>query len=84
MKNRLSNRPRTKSIPVKTTFMELLEELSSITRDDALVLTAVKNIFRSYKVRLARTLAPVRLVNDATTERSLRRANLRRRSSAWA
>ena len=84
MKNRLSNRLRNKSMPVKTTVMELLEELSSITQDDALVVEAVKDIFRSYKVRLARTLAPVRLVNGATTVSALRRANLRRRSSAWA
>jgi hypothetical protein len=64
--------------------MELLAELSNVTQDDALVLAAVKDIFRSYKVRLARTLAPVRLVNGATTVSALRRANLRRRSSAWA
>ena len=84
MKNRLSNRPINKSMPMKTTFMELIEELSSITQDDALVLAAVKNIFRSYKVRMVRTLAPVRLVNGQTTVSALRRANLRRRSSAWA
>jgi len=43
--------------------MELIESLSNLTNDDALVVATMKNIFASYQVRLARTLAPVRLVN---------------------
>jgi hypothetical protein len=82
MKNRSNHRQPSK--PIKTTFMELLEELSSITKDDALVMAAIKDIFISYKVRFARTLAPVRLVNGEQTVRALRHANLGRRSSAWA
>ena len=75
------HRPRK---PIKTTFMELLDELSSITKDDALVMAAVKNIFSSHKVRFTHTLAPVRLVGGDESTSQLRRANLGRRSSAWA
>jgi hypothetical protein len=82
MKNRIKNHQPSK--PIKTTFMELLDELSSITKDDALVVAAVKSIFSSYKVRFTRTLAPVRLVGAEPKPRELRRANLGRRSSALA
>lgn len=47
---------------IRTTFLELLEELSRLTTDDAMVMLAVKNLFQSYRVRSARSLAPVRLV----------------------
>jgi len=70
--------------PIKTTFMELLDELSSSTNDDAQVLAIVKNIFSSYKIRFTNTLAPVRLVGGAKKTSQLRRANLGRKSSAWA
>jgi hypothetical protein len=43
--------------------MDLLEELTALTKDDTLVMAAVKNIFATRNVRLARTLAPVRLVS---------------------
>jgi len=82
MKNRNKNHQPGK--PIKTTFMELLDELSSITQDDALVMAAVKNIFSSYKVRFTHTLAPVRLVGGDETTSQLRRGNLGRKSSAWA
>ena len=81
MKNPIKKHQPSK--PIKTTFMELLDELSSITNDDALVMAAVKSIFNSYKVRFTHTLAPVHLVGGDDT-RELRRANLGRRSSAWA
>ena len=70
--------------PIKTTFMELLDELSSSTKDDAQVLAIVKNIFSSYKIRFTNTLAPVRLVGGDESTSQLRRANLGRRSSTWA
>jgi hypothetical protein len=70
--------------PIKTTFMELLDELSSSTKDDAQVLAIVKNIFSSYKIRFTNTLAPVRLVGGDEKASQLRRANLGRRSSPWA
>jgi hypothetical protein len=64
MKNRsIKTIAKVKSAPIKTTVMELIESLSSLTQDDALVVATMKNIFASYQVRLARTLAPVRLVN---------------------
>jgi len=82
MKNRSNNHQPSK--PTTTTFMELLDELSSITQDDALVIATVKSIFSSYKIRFARTLAPVRLVGGEQKPRELRRANSARRSSALA
>jgi hypothetical protein len=84
MKHRSKNYQPSKPTPIKTTFMELLDELSSITKDDDQVLAAVKNIFNSYEIRFTHTLAPVRLVGDGESTRELRRANLGRRSSAWA
>jgi hypothetical protein len=84
MKNRSTktNR-REKSAPIKTTVMELIESLSSLTQDDALVVATMKNIFASYQVRLARTLAPVRLVNGEFSAKAARH-HLGKRSSAWA
>jgi len=84
MKQRSKNHQPGKPTPIKTTFLELLDELSSITNDDDQVLAAVKNIFNSYKVRFTHTLAPVRLVGDNESARALRHGNLGRRSSAWA
>jgi len=54
---------REKNGPIRTTFMELIEELTNLTRDDALVLAAVRNIFGTYRVRFVHTMAPVRLVS---------------------
>lgn len=60
VKTKTTHRPRTTSI--KTTVLDLLEELTALTKDDALVMAAIKNIFATYDVRLARSLVPVRLV----------------------
>jgi hypothetical protein len=60
---------------VKTTVLDLLKELTALTKDDALVLAAMKNIFATRNVRLARTLAPVRLVGSQA---------LRRHRPVWA
>ena len=76
MTNRSKNHQPTK--PIKTTFLELLDELSRITKDDALVMAGVKNIFSSYKIRFAHTLAPVRLVGGTEATGELRHANLGR------
>lgn len=84
MKDRSKNHQPSEPTPIKTTFMELLDELSSITNDDALVIATVKSIFSSYKVRFTHTLAPVRLVGGDDTPRELRRANLARLSSVLA
>jgi len=80
------NRPigqRLPQPPIKTSLMELLEELSNITKDDALIVASVKDIFSSYRVRLGPTLAPVRLVGE-DARRELRRNHSGPRSSAWA
>jgi hypothetical protein len=65
-------RPKTTSI--RTTFMDLLQELTNLTKDDTLVLAALKNIFDCYNVRLVRSLAPVRLVVTSERSRENRRA----------
>ncbi len=67
-------------VPIKTTLMDLLRELTRITDDDRQVMAVVKNIFASHKVRLSRSLAPVRLVNGKSSGRT----GLGRKSAAWA
>ena len=54
--------------------MELIQELSSLTSDDSLVVAAVKNILDTYNVRLSRSLLPVRLVTAGTPKRVYRRS----------
>ena len=71
---RCSSRPsvRRDRPAIKTTFMELIREITELTKDDALVLEIVKRIFASHRVRSIRTLAPVRLIN--TSDHPHRRA----------
>ena len=84
MKNRSTKTiAQRKSTPIKTTVMELIESLSNLTNDDALVVATMKNIFASYQVRLARTLAPVCLVNGEFSVKAARR-RLGKRNAAWA
>jgi hypothetical protein len=47
---------------MQTTFMDLVRELGQLTHDDGMVIAAVKRVFNSHTVRLAHSLAPVRLV----------------------
>jgi len=69
--------------PIRTTFMELIEVLTNLTRDDALVLAAVRNIFGTYRVRFAHTMAPVRLVSAQGS--TMRNTNHRaQRVPTWA
>jgi hypothetical protein len=51
-----AHRPKTTSI--KTTILDVIEELTVLTKDDALVMAAIKNIFATYDVRLARSSSP--------------------------
>ena len=74
--NRVERRKSAREKPIKTTFMELIRELSSLTSDDYLVVAAVKRIFDTYNVRLSRSLFPVRLVPAGSPLRV-------RRKSAW-
>jgi hypothetical protein len=57
-KNRIVRTPAL----IRTTLMELLQEIGQLTTDDDLVLAIVKDIFRMHRVRFASSLAPVRLV----------------------
>lgn len=68
-KNRIVRKPAL----VRTTLMELLQEIGQLTTDDDLVLAIVKDIFHTHRVRFASSLAPVRLGGgrlpmDAATE----------------
>jgi hypothetical protein len=54
-------RKRTK---IRTSLLELLQELTKLTHDDNLVIGTMKSIFGSYKVRLAG--APVALRLEVT------------------
>jgi hypothetical protein len=86
MKNRRFSRgltERRQRPAIKTTFMELIREITNLTKDDALVLEVVKRIFASHRVRLTRTLAPVRLTNDNISRHARRRHGFTR-STAWA
>jgi len=53
---------RTRTTPIKTTFMELIQELAKLTKDDNLVVATVRHIFSRHKVITTRTLMPVKLV----------------------
>ena len=83
-KTKLSLKPRVQPEPIKTSFMEIIEGLTRLTKDDAVVIAAVKNIFSAYRVRLAKSAATVRLVYRQNLLRELRRANPRLRRSVLA
>ena len=76
--------PWTQAAPIRTTFLELLWELTRLTTDDALVLAAVKDIFQTYSVRLAHSVAPVRLVGAQVPIRSTMKGGLSPRPSRSA
>ena len=68
---------------ITTSFMELLKIITRLTKDDAVVLEIVKRIFDAHSVRLARTLAPVRLVSGHVSRPATRRRRVAR-SAAWS
>jgi hypothetical protein len=45
-----------KRATIRTTLLDVLKELTHLTKDDAVVLAVFKRIFDSHRVRLARTL----------------------------
>jgi len=53
---------KTKVSTIKTNLLEILQALTTQTKDDAAVAQTLANIFTSYRVRFGPTLAPVRLV----------------------
>ena len=63
----------TKKSPMQTTFLDLIRELGQLTHDDGMVIAAVKRVFNSHTVRLAHSLAPVRLVAAGENLKSCRR-----------
>jgi hypothetical protein len=87
MKNKPRRRKETyrpKAVPIRTTILDLLHTLSELTKDDRMVLSAFKSIFDSYNVRLAHSLAPVRLVGDTAPNRLNTRKPSEKRRPAWA
>lgn len=42
--------------------MDLLQQLTHLTKDDVMVVATLKNILDCYNVRLVRSLTPVRLM----------------------
>jgi hypothetical protein len=67
-----------KRTSVKTSIMELMQELSNLTHDDNLVVSAMKTIFGTYRVRLAGAPVAVRLVEGARSPRGFRKRRARR------
>lgn len=66
--------------PIKTTLMDLVRAIGHVTDDDRQVMALVKNVFASHRVRLARSLAPVRLVSGKES----RRLGMSRKKPAFA
>lgn len=69
--------------PITTTLMELVEALSCVATDDRMVTATMKNIFNSHRARLARSSAPVRIVESELSQRTPR-LNRSRKRAAWA
>ena len=82
--NRIEGRKSAQAKPIRTTFMELIQELSSLTSDDSLVVAGVKRICDTYNVRLSRSLLPVRLVTAGTPIRAHRKSAWNKGRSACA
>lgn len=82
MKTTRNDYIKTKTTTIKTNLLEILQALTSQTKDDALVVESLANIFSSYRVRFGQTLAPVRLASGKAAS-ALRSRNLGRRSAAW-
>ena len=72
-----------KRATIRTTLLDVLKELTHLTKDDAVVLAVFKRIFDSHRVRLARTLAPVKLVEGKGSTRRARHTGFNR-TKVWA
>jgi hypothetical protein len=69
--NRVERRKSAREKPIRTTFMELIQEVSSLTSDDFLVVAAVKRIFDTYKavaVVAPRSIGPRRNPAQSTPQ----------------
>jgi hypothetical protein len=65
-------RKRTK---IRTSLLELMQELTKLTHDDNLVIGTMKSIFGSYKVRLAGAPVALRLEGAPNSPRIFRKRN---------
>jgi len=63
----------TKATTIKTNLLEILQALTSQTKDDASIVESLSNIFTAYRGRFGQTLAPVRIVDGAAKRTSRRR-----------
>lgn len=63
--NAKNTKRRENSSPIRTSLLELLQALNGLTKNDALVIAAVKSIFGSHRVRLTYAPIPVRLEGAA-------------------
>ena len=70
MKSTRKTQKEGRETPIRTSFWELIDELSSMTKDDNLVVAAVRSIFHNYGVRFGHSLAPVKLVGGAVAPRA--------------
>jgi hypothetical protein len=64
-----------KPAKIRTSLMELMQELTNLTHDDNLVIGTMKSIFGSYKVRLAGAPVALRLEGTASSPRVFRKKN---------
>lgn len=71
---------RRRQAPIRTSILELMQELSNMTSDDNLVVTAMKSIFGAYNVRLAGAPVPLRLVAADTPDWSFLKKGRRRKN----
>jgi len=62
----------TKATTIKTNLLEILQALTSQTKDkdDASIVESLSNIFTAYRGRFGQTLAPVRIVDGAAKRTS--------------
>ena len=78
MKSKRSNKkgsgPR-KRRKIRTSIMELMQEIANLTHDDNLVIGTMKSIFDSYKVRLAGAPVALRLEGADSSPKIFRRRN---------
>ena len=83
MKTSRTSYVQAKARTIRTNLMEILQALTSQTKDDALIVESLANIFASYRGRFGQSLAPVRIA-AGKTKPSSRRGYLGPRGSVWA
>jgi hypothetical protein len=73
-KSKKGSTPRTRT-KIRTSIMELMQELANLTHDDNLAVGVMKSIFGSYRVRLAGAPVALRLEGAADMPRVFRKRN---------